>query len=377
MSFNGSFGDADFVNDENPNNISLGQEDIKINLSCGNNTQEKSDTKCFINNEISIPTYSNNNIFSSVPMELEEDNNIKNIEENKNNIYMELLAKELLRYHLGNLFHILSGKKTIIKTNIFYSLKKMYKNKLNNLIKAQILFLRISSSLNILKSIIQSRRANFFYQIFYKIKRKYNYIKDIQSKDKNNFRARFELNYSKEKNNLINQNNISIKSLQKDIQEIKKNINQLTKKESELKTEINSYFQEEKQLNEKIKSIESKNTSIKKSNQASNSSTIKTITNSEILSLESALNANQNLKKEKEQIINAFMKKVNNLLNEYQVYIDNLNTLDLSGSNNNINNNMNIELTTSTNLQSLKIKDTTENSLFASKFSVKNQSNES
>ena len=377
MSFNGSFGDADFVNDENPNNISLGQEDIKINLSCGNNTQEKTDTKCFINNEISIPTYSNNNIFSSVPMELEEDNNIKNIEENKNNIYMELLAKELLRYHLCNLFHILSGKKTIIKTNIFYSLKKMYKNKLNNLIKAQILFLRISSSLNILKSIIQSRRANFFYQIFYKIKRKYNYIKDIQSKDKNNFRARFELNYSKEKNNLINQNNISIKSLQKDIQEIKKNINQLTKKESELKTEINSYFQEEKQLNEKIKNIESKNTSIKKSNQASNSSTIKTITNSEILSLESALNANQNLKKEKEQIINAFMKKVNNLLNEYQVYIDNLNTLDLSGSNNNINNNMNIELTTSTNLQSLKIKDTTENSLFASKFSVKNQSNES
>lgn len=377
MSFNGSFGDADFVNDENPNNISLGQEDIKINLSCGNNTQEKSDTKCFINNEISIPTYSNNNIFSSVPMELEEDNNIKNIEENKNNIYMELLAKELLRYHLGNLFHILSGKKTIIKTNIFYSLKKMYKNKLNNLIIAQILFLRISSSLNILKNIIQSRRANFFYQIFYKIKRKYNYIKDIQSKDKNNFRARFELNYSKEKNNLINQNNISIKSLQKDIQEIKKNINQLTKKESELKTEINSYFQEEKQLNEKIKSIESKNTSIKKSNQTSNSSTIKTITNSEILSLESALNANQNLKKEKEQIINAFMKKVNNLLNEYQVYIDNLNTLDLSGSNNNINNNMNIELTTSTNLQSLKIKDTTENSLFASKFSVKNQSNES
>ena len=377
MSFNGSFGDADFVNEENPNNISLGQEDIKINLSCGNNTQEKSDTKCFINNEISIPTYSNNNIFSSVPMELEEDNNIKNIEENKTNIYMELLAKELLRYHLCNLFHILSGKKTIIKTNIFYSLKKMYKNKLNNLIKAQILFLRISSSLNILKNIIQSRRANFFYQIFYKIKRKYNYIKDIQSKDKNNFRARFELNYSKEKNNLINQNNISIKSLQKDIQEIKKNINQLTKKESELKTEINSYFQEEKQLNEKIKSIESKNTSIKKSNQASNSSTIKTITNSEILSLESALNANQNLKKEKEQIINAFMKKVNNLLNEYQVYIDNLNTLDLSGSNNNINNNMNIELTTSTNLQSLKIKDTTENSLFASKFSVKNQSNES
>ncbi len=72
------------------------------------------------------------------------------------------------------------------------------------------------------------------------------------------------------------------------------------------------------------------------------------------------------------------MNKVYILLNEYQAYIDNLKTLDLSASNTNTNtnNNMNNELTSSSNLQSIKQKDTMENSLIASKFSARNQSND-
>ena len=95
MSFNGSFGDAEFIEEENPNDISLGQEDIKTNLTKGEPNQKNSNTKCFINNEISIPTNSNNNIFCSVPMELEEESNFGNINDiNNNGYYLDILSKE-------------------------------------------------------------------------------------------------------------------------------------------------------------------------------------------------------------------------------------------------------------------------------------------
>ena len=378
MSFNGSFGDAEFIEEENPNDISLGQEDIKTNLTKGEANQKNSNTKCFINNEISIPTNSNNNIFCSVPMELEEESNFGNINNiNNNDYYLDLLSKELLKYNLSNIFNILNDKKTIIQSSIFYFLKKLNKNKINNIIKAQTLYLKISSSLELFSKLFRNRRINVLYQVFQIIKRKYLFFQGIKENKNNNFRAKFELNYKKEKNNLINKSTDSLKSLEKEIQILKKNINQLSLKESKLKKELNNYLQVEKQLNEKIKTIETLNYSVKKSIQSNNSSSNRSTSkfDSETLSLENAIEANKLVKKEKQEIINAFIKKVNNLLNEYQTYIDNLKPLEFSATNSNSNiNNVNMELTPRSNLQSIKQKDTSENSLFTSKFSVKNQS---
>ena len=378
MSFNGSFGDAEFIEEENPNDISLGQEDIKTNLTKGEPNQKNSNTKCFINNEISIPTNSNNNIFCSVPMELEEESNFGNINNiNNNDYYLDLLSKELLKYNLSNIFNILNDKKTIIQSSIFYFLKKLNKNKINNIIKAQTLYLKISSSLELFSKLFRNRRINVLYQVFQIIKRKYLFFQGIKENKNNNFRAKFELNYKKEKNNLINKSTDSLKSLEKEIQILKKNINQLSLKESKLKKELNNYLQVEKQLNEKIKTIETLNYSVKKSIQSNNSSSNRSTSkfDSETLSLENAIEANKLVKKEKQEIINAFIKKVNNLLNEYQTYIDNLKPLEFSATNSNSNiNNINMELTPRSNLQSIKQKDTSENSLFTSKFSVKNQS---
>ena len=378
MSFNGSFGDAEFIEEENPNDISLGQEDIKTNLTKGEANQKNSNTKCFINNEISIPTNSNNNIFCSVPMELEEESNFGNINNiNNNDYYLDLLSKELLKYNLSNIFNILNDKKTIIQSSIFYFLKKLNKNKINNIIKAQTLYLKISSSLELFSKLFRNRRINVLYQVFQIIKRKYLFFQGIKENKNNNFRAKFELNYKKEKNNLINKSTDSLKSLEKEIQILKKNINQLSSKESKLKKELNNYLQVEKQLNEKIKTIETLNYSVKKSIQSNNSSSNRSISkfDNEMLSLENAIEANKLVKQEKQEIINAFIKKVNNLLNEYQNYIDNLKPLEFSATNSNSNiNNVNMELTPRSNLQSIKQKDTSENSLFTSKFSVKNQS---
>ena len=380
MSFNGSFGEAEFANEENPNDISLGQEDIKTNLTKGGNIQKNSDTKCFINNEISIPTNSNNNIFCSVPMELEEESNNGNININitNNDYYLDLLSKELLKYNLGNMFNILNNKKIIIQSNIFYFLKNIYKNKMNKIIKAQVLYLKISSNLNLISKIFRSHRINVLFQAFQKIKRKYLFLEGMKENKNNNFRAKFELNYKKEKNNIINKSTENLNSLKKEIQIMKKNINQLTLKESKLKQELNDCLRVEKQLNEKIKILESLNFTVKKSIQTNNSSSNRSISknDNEMVSLENAIEVNKLVKKEKQEIINAFMKKVNNLLSEYQTYIDNLKTLEFSGTNTNTNNNMNMEITPRSNLQSIKQKDTSENSLFTSKFSVKNQSNE-
>ena len=139
-------------------------------------------------------------------------------------------------------------------------------------------------------------------------------------------------------------------------------------KESQLKIEINNYLKKENILKEKIKSIESINNSIKNSIQSSNSSSIKNISkyDNEILSLENALNVSKNLKEEKQKLINKFIFNVNSLLNEYQVYIDNLKSINTSKNN---NNNMNVE-TSSSNMISIKHKETNESSLFGSKFSV-------
>ena len=139
-------------------------------------------------------------------------------------------------------------------------------------------------------------------------------------------------------------------------------------KESQLKIEINNYLKKENILKEKIKSIESINNSIKNSIQSSNSSSIKNISkyDNEILSLENALNVSKNLKEEKQKLINKFIFNMNSLLNEYQVYIDNLKSINTSETN---TNKMNIE-TSSSNMISLKHKETMENSFFGSKLSV-------
>jgi chromosome segregation ATPase len=196
---------------------------------------------------------------------------------------------------------------------------------------------------------------------------------------------------------IISKNNNDIKSLQDEIKDIKENINQMTEKESEIKEEINNYLKQEKNLNEKIKCIEKLNNSMKESIKSSNSSSIKTISkyDNEILSLESALNLGKNLKEKKQKLIiikleikplinkniyflkflglglgfydNKFILNVNSLLNEYQVYIDNLKDIN-NCSINKHDNNMIIE-TSNSNLQSLKHKETMENYIFGSKLS--------
>ena len=98
MSFNGSFGEGEFVvEDDNSNILSLKTEDFKMNY------EEKN--ICNINKikkDLTINS-NTNNIFSSVPMEIDIDNDYHSF----SNFYDTLLTKELLKYNISNLFNIL------------------------------------------------------------------------------------------------------------------------------------------------------------------------------------------------------------------------------------------------------------------------------
>ena len=368
MFFNDSFGEIEPNNDkekgnEKENNINI----ISIEKGDIGDFEDESKKNNENNKEILNTSFSNNNnIFSSLPLEMEIDNEY----DNSNEIYDTLLSRELLKYNISNLFNILKSKIIIIKSQIFYHLRKMANKKTKYLIQSEVLFLRINSSIQMLSNIFKKNRANKLYQVFYILLMKNrNSISD-------KFRLQYENKYKKEKDKLVNEKNNTLKNLDAEIKDIEKKIISLNKKENEAKIEINNLTKKEKQLKEQIKQLENSiNNAMRKSvdltkQQSSNISSINNNSkyDSDIISLESTIETSKQLKEGKEEIIKKFIYKMNELLNEYQVYIDKLNENDR-------NNNINMEINDNSNHQSLshKDKDGSGNTWYSSKTNFGNQ----
>jgi len=327
MSFNGSFGEGEFV-DENNSNLSFGQ-DFKVNCeSEGTLNLKFSNTKLSNNNDFTINS-NTNNIFSPVPMEVEIDNYYQN---QNNTFYDSLLSKEFLKYHISTLFSIIKSKIIVIKYKIFSMIKEVSNIKLSNLINAEILYIEISSKLKRIVQIFKRNRINTLYQVFNILKSKIYIAKNKCDNDN-------------DKN--------SLEKLEKEIKESEKKIIILTQKEKKLKDEINCYYKKKKQMNDTIKIIENNAVKaaieiIKKQNNSKNNFENNKY-DSEIYSMESTIETNKQSKDGKEEeVVKIFMENINNILNEYQSYVNNLygNESDISNNNNanNINNYMNIEL---------------------------------
>ena len=366
MNFNDSFGEIEPKNDKekekenNINIISIEKGDIGDNED---ESKKNNENKEILNTSFS----NNNNIFSSLPLEMEIDNEYAN----SNDIYDTLLSRELLKYNISNLFNILKSKIIIIKSQVFYHLKKMANKKLKHLIHSEVLFLKMTSSIQMLSNIFKKNRANKLYQVFY----------ILSMKNKNNisdkFRLQYENKYKKEKERLVSEKNNTLKNMDNEIKDLEKRIISLNKKENEAKIEINNLTKKEKQLKEQIKALENSinNNALRKSmdltkQQSSNISSINNNSkyDSDIISLESTIETSKQLKEGKEEIIKNFIYKMNELLNEYQVYIDKLND-------NVRNNNINMEINDNSNHQSLshKDKDGSGNTWYSSKTNFGNQ----
>ena len=370
MFFNDSFGEIEPNNDKEKGNEKEKENNINIiSIEKGDigDFEDESKKNNENNKEILNTSFSNNNnIFSSLPLEMEIDNEY----DNSNEIYDTLLSRELLKYNISNLFNILKSKIIIIKSQIFYHLRKMANKKTKYLIQSEVLFLRINSSIQMLSNIFKKNRANKLYHVFYILLMKNrNSISD-------KFRLQYENKYKKEKDKLVNEKNNTLKNLDAEIKDIEKKIISLNKKENEAKIEINNLTKKEKQLKEQIKQLENSiNNAMRKSvdltkQQSSNISSINNNSkyDSDIISLESTIETSKQLKEGKEEIIKKFIYKMNELLNEYQVYIDKLNENDR-------NNNINMEINDNSNHQSLshKDKDGSGNTWYSSKTNFGNQ----
>ena len=341
----------------NYNNTSPDNNNIIIKpIEKGDIIDEK-DTK---NNELNSinqneKNESNKNIFISVESKLEKDNN---------NIYESLFINELIKYNLLNIFSIIKRKIIILNSKIYYRLKNYSQKKIILLIKSEILYIKISSSIEIISNIFRKKRANILYQTLY--------ILNGGNKINNHiFKIKYEIKFKNEKDNIINESTIKLKKLEKEVNEMENNIKILNLKDSELKIKITNLSKKEKQLNDTIKQIENSKSIISNSNNR-NSINNNSMYESDIISLESTIVNNKQQNEEKQKIINNFIFKVNALLNEYQEYIDLLN------NNKSTTNNMNLNDNSNSNKQSLssKDKDESSNTVNSSKNSFKKQQND-
>ena len=300
---------------------------------------------------------SNKNIFISVESKLEKENN------NNNNIYESLFINELIKYNLLNIFSIIKRKIIILNSKVFYHLKKYSHKKIILLIKSEILYIKISSSIEIISKIFRKKRANILYQTLY--------VLNGGNKINNHiFKIKYEIKFKNEKDSIINESTIKLKKLEKEVNEMENNIKILNLKDSELKIKITNLSKKEKQLNDTIKQFENSKSIISNSNNR-NSINNNSMYESDIISLESTIVNNKQQNEEKQKIINNFILKVNALLNEYQEYIDLLN------NNKSTTNNLNLNDNSNSNKQSLSIKDKDEssNTFNSSKNSSKKQQN--
>jgi hypothetical protein len=264
-------------------------------------------------------------------MEVETDNDYQN---QNNTFYDSLLSKEFLKYHISNLFNIIKSKIIVIKYKIFSIIKEVSNIKLRNLINAEILYIEISSKLKRIVQIFKRNRINILYQVFNILKTRIYITKNNCDNDKN-----------------------SIEKLEKEIKDGEKKIIILTKKENKLRDEINCYYKKKKQMKETIKIIENNAVKaaieiIKKQNNSKNRFETNKY-DSDKFSVESTIEPNKQTKDGKEEVVKLFMENINNFLNEYQVYVNNLygiesdmnnNNTNIINNNNNISNNMNIDM---------------------------------
>ena len=359
-----NYNNNSFPNDNNINFESIEKEDIKEDKNNNKDYKINNQKQNNANNKNDV----NKNIFTSLPSKLEIDNT-------SNNTYESFLIKELINYNLENIFNLIKRKKIIINSKVFYYIKRYSQKKIFLLIKSEILYIKISSGIEIIVSIFKKKRDNKLFQALHILcggNKMNNHI----------FKIKYEIKFKNEKDNLINENTLKLKKLEKEVSEMENNIKMLNLKDSELKLKITNLSKKEKQLNETIKQFENSKSSISYNR---NSITNNSMYESDIISLESTIVNNKQQKEEKQKIINNFLLKANELLNEYQEYIDILNSNKSSRNNININielnNKMNSNSTSNDNLHSNKSslnnkdKDESFNTFHSSKNSFQKQQN--
>ena len=198
-------------------NASFGQENgFELNNNEENNNQEENNDK--------------NNIFNSIPMEIESEEN------QKITYYNNIYIKEKISFHLNSLFNFIQKKINSNQSKLFFALKQKSNYKYSKLVHAQILFMLLETNFKKIKFICDKTRKDILNDAFSKIKN-------------HNILSAYYYDYDSKKNIETNQ---SISEVENDLKNVEKIYHEISEKVKILKN------LGEKQKNE-VKEIETKN----------------------------------------------------------------------------------------------------------------------
>ena len=193
----------------------------------------------------------NNDIFNSIPMEIENSYNQPYEYYNYSHI------KEKISFHLNNLFNIIKQNIISNQMKFFFILKQISNNKYSKLVNAQILYMLIETSFKKLKHIWDKKRIDILNNTFIKIMN-YNILrkhyKEYDSKKNNEIKSKI---YENEENlkrieKQYKDKSDEYKNIKNKVDNLKKELDQINKKYNNVEEKYNQLVEKNNELKEII-----------------------------------------------------------------------------------------------------------------------------
>ena len=189
-----------------------------------------------------------NEIFNSIPIELEKEEN------STKEYYNYLYLKEKLTFNLNNIFDIMNKKLNNKRMKLFYTLKQKSNIKYSKLVDAQILYILIETNFKSLSHLFEKKRLGIFHFTFMKIK---NYI------SLNKYYKEYDSKKNDEVKKNINEMDENLKKIEKKFKEKSEEIDNLKKKLTIQKKEMEEIKIKNDNLEKKYNQLIGKNNELK------------------------------------------------------------------------------------------------------------------
>ena len=293
-------------NEQNKNyEIEIQQDLNNISFEAFNNNDNNNNN---ISNDVVVE---NNEIFNSIPMEIETEEN------ERNNFYQNEYLIENINFLLNKMIKSINNKILLKKLFAFLQIKKKSDVNHYNIIEAELLFMKISNTLKFLMRIYRRRKKFILRKYFCK----WNNI-NILNKHTQEIKKKIEEKIKKENEEKINSLNKLLNDLEKNSNNLKKNYTTIENSNNELKNKIKQFEEKENNLKLKIKQLQKQNNKFKeiistRTPSISSSSENKTLESRKKL-LESQINKLQDQKREKENTIQNFISEMEKYLLKYE-----------------------------------------------------------
>ena len=318
MSFNASFGQdliedsnemlsgeevESFNNDKNEliderNNISFeGSDNLNVN----------------INNKSNDAVPENNDIFNSIPMEIETEENERVF------FYQKEYLIEHLNFYLNKMIKIINNKFLLKKLFAFLLIKRISDIKHFQIIEAELLFIKLSNTLKLLMRIYRRRKKVVLKKYFLK----WSHL-NILNKQTQIIKKKIEEKIQKENEEKIANLNKQLNEIDKELKKSNKSYSTIENTSGDLKNKIKQFSEKENNLLSKIKQLEKKNNKFKELISTRSPSISSTSENKNLESkkrlLENQINYLQDQKKEKENTLQLFISEMEKNLQKYEKY---------------------------------------------------------